>query len=402
MSTRQPHVIRNYVNEWILLNPILSAGCVGIEIPSLAGMRTNIKIGDGVTDWNHLPYSLLDSDFSSVPAGPQGDPGPTGPAGPAGPQGDPGTPGATGPAGPAGPQGDPGTPGATGPAGPAGPQGDPGTFPQIASNTIVGNVSGSDAAPIGLTPAQVKSMLSIAEQVQSDWGQSDTLNPGFIKNKPTLFSGDYADLSNKPSIPTVVDNLTTDNGTQALSAKQGKVLNDGKAALSHTHTQSQITDLTIPTVVDNLTTDNGTQALSAKQGKVLNDGKAALSHTHTQSQITDLTVPTVVDNLTTDNGTQALSAKQGKVLNDGKAALSHTHTRSQITDLTVPTISLNGSSTTSASFYAPAGAGTSGFVLASSGSGAPTWKDLVGIYTTSAAAETAAAATPGKLCFFPD
>ena len=40
---------------------------------------------------------------------------------------------------------------------------------------------------------------------------------------------------------------------------------------------------------------------------------------------------------------------------------------------TVPTISLNGSTTTSPSFYAPTSAGTSGYVLTSSGGGAPEW-----------------------------
>ena len=40
---------------------------------------------------------------------------------------------------------------------------------------------------------------------------------------------------------------------------------------------------------------------------------------------------------------------------------------------TVPTITLNGASTTSPSFYAPTTAGTSGYVLTSSGSGAPSW-----------------------------
>ena len=43
---------------------------------------------------------------------------------------------------------------------------------------------------------------------------------------------------------------------------------------------------------------------------------------------------------------------------------------------TVPTISLNGSSTTSASFYAPTGAGTSGQYLKSNGSGAPSWATI--------------------------
>ena len=39
-------------------------------------------------------------------------------------------------------------------------------------------------------------------------------------------TGSYNDLSDKPSIPTIVDNLTTNDATKVLSAKQGKVLND--------------------------------------------------------------------------------------------------------------------------------------------------------------------------------
>lgn len=40
---------------------------------------------------------------------------------------------------------------------------------------------------------------------------------------------------------------------------------------------------------------------------------------------------------------------------------------------TIPTITLNGTATTSPSFYAPTTVGTSGYVLKSNGSGAPTW-----------------------------
>ena len=44
-----------------------------------------------------------------------------------------------------------------------------------------------------------------AAQVQSDWNESDNTKADFIKNKPTLAnvatSGDYDDLSNKPTIP---------------------------------------------------------------------------------------------------------------------------------------------------------------------------------------------------------
>lgn len=39
--------------------------------------------------------------------------------------------------------------------------------------------------------------------VQSDWNEADSSNDAYIKNKPTLFSGDYNDLTNKPTIPTV-------------------------------------------------------------------------------------------------------------------------------------------------------------------------------------------------------
>ena len=45
--------------------------------------------------------------------------------------------------------------------------------------------------------------------------------------------------------------------------------------------------------------------------------------------------------------------------------------------VTVPTITLNGSSTTSPSFYAPTGAGTANYFLKSAGSGAPAWSQPI-------------------------
>lgn len=47
-------------------------------------------------------------------------------------------------------------------------------------------------------------------------------------------------------------------------------------------------------------------------------------------------------------------------------------------DGAIPSISLNGSSTTSASFYAPTTAGTDGYYLKSNGTGAPTWAAIPG------------------------
>ena len=37
--------------------------------------------------------------------------------------------------------------------------------------------------------------------VQSNWNETDSNSDAFIQNKPALFSGDYGDLTNTPSIP---------------------------------------------------------------------------------------------------------------------------------------------------------------------------------------------------------
>jgi hypothetical protein len=54
----------------------------------------------------------------------------------------------------------------------------------------------------------------IGEQVQSDWTQNDNQAPDYIKNKPTLAavatSGDYDDLINTPTIPTLTSDLVND------------------------------------------------------------------------------------------------------------------------------------------------------------------------------------------------
>ena len=52
-----------------------------------------------------------------------------------------------------------------------------------------------------------------AAQVQSDWGQTTTSAVDYIKNKPTLFSGAYADLTGKPFIPSNLGDLTNVSST---------------------------------------------------------------------------------------------------------------------------------------------------------------------------------------------
>lgn len=104
--------------------------------------------------------------------GPQGEKGEKGDTGPQGPKGDTGATGpkgatgATGPTGPAGPQGEKGDKGDTGAQGPQGPKGDKGDTPDL-----TGYAKTADLAAVAT-------------------------------------SGDYADLSGKPTIPTVTNDFT--------------------------------------------------------------------------------------------------------------------------------------------------------------------------------------------------
>lgn len=97
-------------------------------------------------------------------------------------------------------------------------------------------------------------------QLQSDRDQTDTTSPDYIKNKPSIptktseltndswyidanvnnlanytlsylfwavaTSNDYEDLDNLPTIPSVINNVTSTDTNNALSAAQGKALQD--------------------------------------------------------------------------------------------------------------------------------------------------------------------------------
>lgn len=153
---------------------------------------------------------------------------------------------------------------------------------------------------------------------------------------------------------TVEDILTSDSTENALSAAQGKKLNDEKLDKTDVVTDIDVEDdseltgkavaattvktlkASIPTVVDDLTTDEGTKALSAAQGKKLSDDKLNKTDVVEDLDVEDESelegkavaatavktiidsIPTVIDNLTTDEGTKALSAAQGKKLSDDK------------------------------------------------------------------------------------
>lgn len=79
--------------------------------------------------------------------------------------------------------------------------------------------------------------------VQSDWTESDNTKDSFIKNKPTLAtvatSGNYNDLTNNPTIPTKISDLTNDSDFIKKSSTSGLVKNDGTIDTNTYLTQHQ-------------------------------------------------------------------------------------------------------------------------------------------------------------------
>ena len=115
------------------------------------------------------------------------------------------------------------------------------------------------------------------------------------------------------SIVEVVDNLSSTSTTSALSASQGRILNE------------KINNLEIPEqvqVVDDLESTSTTEALSANQGRILDEKINTI--------VDNGTSVNVVDNLNSESSTEALSANQGRLLNNNKA------------DKTLATTSTNG------------------------------------------------------------
>lgn len=69
----------------------------------------------------------------------------------------------------------------------------------VATNSVLGGVK--IGANINISDGVISVAAPTAAQIQSDWSQSNSFSLDYIKNKPTLFSGSYTDLTNKPTIP---------------------------------------------------------------------------------------------------------------------------------------------------------------------------------------------------------
>lgn len=94
--------------------------------------------------------------------------------------------------------------------------------------------------------------------VQANWTQADNTADDYIKNKPSLAtvatSGDYDDLTNKPTIPTVNDATLTiqKNGTNVETFTANSSTN-------------KTANITVPTATSDLTNDSGFTAVSVTQ-----------------------------------------------------------------------------------------------------------------------------------------
>ena len=117
---------RKTLAEWQSENPVLRDGEFGVVSD---GTETEwLKVGDGATAWNSLPYKKGPKGEQGIQGatGPKGDTGPQGPQGAKGDTGAQGPIGLTGPQGIQGEKGDKGDTGATGPQGPQGLKGETG------------------------------------------------------------------------------------------------------------------------------------------------------------------------------------------------------------------------------------------------------------------------------------
>ena len=180
---------RKTLAEWQSENPVLRDGEFGVVSD---GTETEwLKVGDGVTAWNSLPYKKGPKGEQGVQGekGEKGDTGATGAQGPQGIQGEKGDKGDKGDAftyadftpeqlaglkGEKGDKGDKGDTGATGPQGPQGPKGDtgpqgpPGETPETDQTY---NPTSANAQS-GIAVAQAIDTCSPAIVITSDTGKA--------------------------------------------------------------------------------------------------------------------------------------------------------------------------------------------------------------------------------------
>lgn len=188
-----------------------------------------------------------------------------------------------------------------------------------------------------------------------------------------------------------------------------KGLVGGKADVGHSHVSADITDKdTTPTSGSaRLVTSGGVYtALSGKQAKVTGGAETITVRDLVENRalMSNLEGKVIVSAVTsTELGYLGGVTSNVQTQLNGKAEKSHTHTKSEITDFPSSmknpnplTLTMNGTASTYNGevayhriWYAPTTAGTAGYELVSSGSGAPVWKAPAYAVCSTAAATVA-------------
>ena len=215
------------------------------------------------------------------------------------------------------------------------------------------DLTGKPTIPTKVSELTNDSSFATTVQLSTKANTVHTHDYADLENKPTLFSGKYIDLLDKPTIPSKTSELTNDSNfvdTIALATK---------ANLTHSHSYSDLEDKpilfsgaykdltgkpTIPTKISELTNDSSF-ATTSQLNTELNK-KANTSHTHVYSDILDApvsfsgnyedlinkpTIPTKVSDLENDENFATTSQ-----LNSGlntKANSTHTHSYAELEDL---------------------------------------------------------------------
>ena len=214
------------------------------------------------------------------------------------------------------------------------------------------DLTGKPTIPTKVSELTNDSSFATTVQLSTKANTVHTHDYADLENKPTLFSGKYIDLLDKPTIPSKTSELTNDSNFVDATALATK------ANLTHSHSYSDLEDKpilfsgaykdltgkpTIPTKISELTNDSSF-ATTSQLNTELNK-KANTSHTHVYSDILDApvsfsgnyedlinkpTIPTKVSDLENDENFATTSQ-----LNSGlntKANSTHTHSYTELED----------------------------------------------------------------------
>lgn len=216
-------------------------------------------------------------------------------------------------------------------------------------------------------------------------GYGDTKNPYGTKTANYVLAGPS---SGSAAVPTFRKLVAADIPTITTSKISDFPTTWALANVSGADDLKAIEDLDGTSGILKKTAANTWGLTTVVQGISINNDKITV--TKSDSTTEDLTI-----NITGQvvSGATILSDSQGNPISLGSASAPVYFSNGVPAQANaIPTISLNGSATTSPSFYAPTGAGTSGQYLKSNGSGAPTWatfsKSTVGLGNVDNTADT--------------